>query len=124
MTADPQTVEGYFDALPEATRTALQEVRSTLHDAIPGAQEKISYGIPTLTLRGRNVVSFAGWAKHLSIYPIPAASEGSELAQRLEAHRSGRGTLKFPLSEPVPLDLVRAVGVLFADQAAGTDPLS
>ena len=67
MTADPQTVEAYFAALPEATRTALREVRSTLLDAIPGAQEKISYGMPTLTLRGRSVVSFAGWAKHLSI---------------------------------------------------------
>lgn len=122
MATVPETVDAYFAALPAPVRAALAQVREALHEAVPGADEKISYGIPTLTLDGRSVLSFAGWAKHLSIYPVPDAPEGSELATRLEAHRSGRGTLKFPLADPVPLDLVREVAVLLADRARGLGP--
>jgi len=111
------TVEDYLDSLSEDSRAAVEEVRQRIHAALPGAHEVISYNIPTLKQDGRSVVHFAGWKGHVSLYPAPEGDEA--LQQALTPYVSGKGTVKFPLSQPMPLDLVqRIVEALVAERGS------
>jgi uncharacterized protein YdhG (YjbR/CyaY superfamily) len=74
-------------------------------EELPGAEETMSYGMPTYLLAGRRVVHLAGWAKHVSAYPMPTGDP--ELERDAAAYLSGKGTVRFPLTEPLPVDLVR-----------------
>jgi uncharacterized protein YdhG (YjbR/CyaY superfamily) len=112
MTEKPSTVDAYISAQPDATQQILQEIRRTMHAAVPDAGEMISYGIPTITIGGHYVVYFAAWAHHVSIYPVPRGDEG--LATELAPYLSGRGTLKFPLAKEIPLDLIAKVAAQLA----------
>ena len=103
------TVEDYLRSLAPEVRVALDSVRTAIHEAAPGGDEVISYNIPTLKRDGRSIVHFAGWKAHVSLYPMP---QGDAVLERaLAPYSSGRGTLKFPLDEPMPLELVRRVVV-------------
>jgi uncharacterized protein YdhG (YjbR/CyaY superfamily) len=100
------TVEDYLASLAPEVRTRLEEVRAILHENLPGAEDTISYNMPTLVLDGRRVVHYAGWKKHVSLYPLPA---DEDLADELAPYTSGKGTGKFPLDRPLPRDLVARV---------------
>ncbi|GAA4355943.1 iron chaperone [Angustibacter luteus] len=106
MGKPPEDVDAYLETFPDDVRDVLGRIRRTAHDAVPGATEKISYGIPTLVLDGRSLVHFAGWKQHVSLYPAP---DDHALAQRIEPYHNGKGTLRFPLDRPVPYDLVADV---------------
>ena len=95
----------------------LEQVRRAILGAVPGAGETISYQIPTITLGGRPLLYFAGWKRHISLYPAPAGDEGLE--RRLAPYRSAKSTLKFPLSRPVPYDLIAQVAKLSLAQRQG-----
>jgi len=84
----------------------LAEVRSTIHAALPEAEDAISYNMPTLMIGGRRIVHYAGWKKHVSLYPMPG---DEDLATDLAPYAAGKGTLKFPLDQPVPHDLIARV---------------
>jgi uncharacterized protein YdhG (YjbR/CyaY superfamily) len=101
------SVDDYIASFPPDVQDVLQEVRRTIHAAVPGAGEKISYDIPTITLEGRSVVYFAGWKRHVSVYPVPAGDEAYEAL--VAPHRSGAGTAKFPLNKPIPHDVIAAI---------------
>jgi uncharacterized protein YdhG (YjbR/CyaY superfamily) len=102
------TVDDYIASFPQAVRGILEQVRRTIHEAAPeGVGEKISYGIPAVTLNGRNLVYFAGWKQHVSVYPVPEGD--SDFQRDIQPYRSGKGTLKFPLDEPVPYPLITRV---------------
>ena len=101
---DFKSVDEYMAAHPRQVRTTLRAVRNAVRKALGGAQEMIRYGMPTYTLDGRPVIYFAGWKRHISIYPIPAAD--AALRKAMAAYESGKGTLKFPLSEPIPYELI------------------
>ena len=107
-------VDQYIDSFPGEVQVILEKVRRTIHDAVPGAGEKISYQIPTITLDGRPLMYFSGWQKHISLYPIPRADEA--LDRELAPYRSGKGTLKFPLSQAIPYNLIGRLAVLFVEQ--------
>ena len=110
MTA--QSVDDYIAEFPADVQEVLQAVRRTIHATIPGAGEKISYRIPTVTLDGRWVVYFAGWRDHVSLYPVPEVD--AETAEQIAPYRSGKGTLRFPLDQPVPHDLITRLVRLLA----------
>ena len=104
------SVEDYLDSLAPDVRSALEEVRATLHSAVPGAEDTISYNMPTLMADGHRVVHYAGWSKHLSLYPAPEPTPGdADLEREIAPYVAGKGTLKFPLDQPVPHDLVARV---------------
>jgi uncharacterized protein YdhG (YjbR/CyaY superfamily) len=109
-----ETVEAYLASFPDDVRPVLEQVRATIQAAVPGAEETISYDIPTFKLGGRAVVYFAGWKHHVSVYPIPEASEALEL--ELAPFRGAKGTLKFPLDRPIPYELIALAAGLLADQ--------
>jgi uncharacterized protein YdhG (YjbR/CyaY superfamily) len=98
------TVDDYLASLPPDVQTVLQQVRQTIHDAVPGAQETISYNIPAMVRDGRHFVHFAGWAKHVALYPIPDTDE--DLAADLAPYVAGQGTLRFDLDQPIPYELI------------------
>ena len=105
----PRSVSEYIAGQPRAAQTALRRVRSVLRKALPGAQEVISYGIPAYQLHGRRVLYFAGWKQHYSIYPVTTrliAAFGDALARY---EYNGKGTLRLPLDEPVPVRLLARI---------------
>jgi uncharacterized protein YdhG (YjbR/CyaY superfamily) len=98
------SVDDYIDSFPTDVRSVLQAARDTIDAAAPGAQESISYGIPTFSIAGRPVVYLAGWKKHISIYPIPELDETVE--PQIAPYLSGKGTAKFGLGKPIPYELI------------------
>ena len=101
------SVDQYIDSFPSEVQAVLRAARKTIRAADPGLQESISYGIPTFGIGGRPVVYLGGWKKHISIYPIPELDESLEL--QVVPYVSGKGTAKFPLSKPIPHDLITAL---------------
>ena len=108
--ADPAAaVEAYLSGYPAEHQAALRAVRRALLDVVPAAGEGLSYGIPTITVDGTNLVHYAGWKDHLAVYPVPAADGDADLAAAMAPYRGGKGTLRFDWAA-VPLDLVGRVG--------------
>lgn len=111
------TIDDYIAAFPRAVRTRLEALRRAIRDAAPDAVEAISYRIPTFKQDGRALIYFAGYEAHIGLYPVDASD--SELVAQLEPYASGKATLRFPLDQPLPLDLVARVVRAKLRQAAG-----
>ncbi len=101
------SVDEYIASFPPATQKVLEEIRALVRSAAPDAKEKISYQIAAFELNGRNLVHFAGWKKHISLYPVPAGSEAFQ--RQIKPYVDGKGTLKFPLDEPIPFKLIEKI---------------
>lgn len=101
-----RTIDEYIAVAPSEAKPALAELRALIRSAAPEATEKISYGIPTFWLNG-NLVHFAGYKKHIGFYPGAAGIEA--FAAELSAYKLSKGTVQFPIGEPIPLDLVRRI---------------
>ena len=101
------SIDEYIASFPDEVQKILEELRATIKATAPNTKEKISYQIPTFELNGRNLIHFAAWKKHIGMYPIPAGSEAFEKA--LAHYMDGKGTLKFPLDKPLPLELIREI---------------
>ena len=115
---DFNSVDEYIAKQPQEVRSILQGVRSAIRKAVPGAEEVISYQIPTYKLHGGYVVYFAGWKRHYSLYPASdhlVAAFKDDLAP-YEVHK---GTIRFPLSQPVPVKLIARIAKFLAKEAAG-----
>ncbi|MCC7446682.1 MAG: DUF1801 domain-containing protein [Anaerolineae bacterium] len=101
------TIDEYINAFPEDVRATLQTLRQTIREEVPNARETIKYGMPTFTLNG-NLVYFGAWKKHIGLYPVSTAMEAS--IQELATYKtSGKGTVQFPLNQPLPLSLIRKI---------------
>jgi uncharacterized protein YdhG (YjbR/CyaY superfamily) len=103
----PPTTSQYIAAFPKEAQKILKQVRATLKKAIPKSKEKISYGIPTFTVDGKNVIYFAGFKNHISVYPAPRASE--EFKEVLSKYKGGKGTVQFQLDERIPFKLIEKI---------------
>jgi uncharacterized protein YdhG (YjbR/CyaY superfamily) len=111
------SVDEYLAALPKDVQATLQGVRTTIRKALPGAEEGISYGIPTYKLNGRYVVYFAGWKQHYSIYPVTKRVVAA-LQKDLAPYEVEKGTIRFPLAGPVPVRLIQRIAKLLAKENA------
>lgn len=100
------SVADYLQALEPEVRGVLEEVRSIIHGAVPDGVDAISYNMPTLNVGERRIVHYAGWKKHVSLYPAP---DDEDLQRELAPYATGRGTLQFPISKPLPHDLIARV---------------
>ncbi|MEP7346399.1 MAG: DUF1801 domain-containing protein [Gemmatimonadaceae bacterium] len=113
---DFKSVDEYIAKQPEDVQKTLQTVRRTIRKAIPGAEEAISYQIPTYKLHGGYVVYFAGWKKHYSVYPVSARLL-SALKDDVAPYEVSKGTIRFPLSHPVPVKLIGQIAKLLGQEA-------
>src|SRR4030081_3829787 len=114
--ADFTNVDEYISVQPETAQFVLQRVRSTLRKALPGAEEVISYKIPAYKLHGRIVLYFAGWRQHYSLYPTPRALV--VFKDDLAPYKVNKGTIRFPLSQPVPVKLIERIAKFRAKEVA------
>src|SRR3989304_573207 len=101
------SIDEYIGTFPKEIQKILAELQATIKTAAPDAREKISYQIAAFELNGRNLVHFAGWKKHIAIYPIPSGAQGFN--KEVSQHVDGKGTLKFPLDKPLPLKLITKI---------------
>jgi len=102
-----QSIDEYIAACPPESQAYLQQIRKLIHTLVPDAKEKISYQMAAFERNGKNLIHFAGWKKHVSLYPVPAGSEAFE--RQIAKYAGGKGTLKFSLEEPLPLKLIERV---------------
>jgi len=101
------SMDAYIAAFPPDVQVMLEQIRTTIREAAPDAQETIRYGMPTFTLNGRYLVYVAAYKKHIGLYPAPVGV--AEFHEAVSRYGAGKGTLKFPLDQPLPLDLIRSI---------------
>jgi uncharacterized protein YdhG (YjbR/CyaY superfamily) len=111
-----KSVDEYVASHPEDVRAVLLRVRSVIRKAVPGAEEVISYQIPSYKRHGGYVVYFAGWKEHYSLYPATAHLVAA-FKDELAAYKVSKGTIRFPLSEPVPVKLIGRIAKFLAKEA-------
>ena len=105
----------YFATMPEEVRAILRKVQSTVEAALPGAKRCIGYGMPAYR-EDRIFFYFAGFKKHLGVYP--PVTRDVELIEALAPYRNEKGNLAFPYAKPIPYDLIERVAVALSGEYA------
>jgi uncharacterized protein YdhG (YjbR/CyaY superfamily) len=101
-----RSIDEYIAACPEEVQSILQELRAAIRASAPQAEEKISYQMPTFFMNG-NLVHFAAHKNHIGFYPTPSGILAFK--QELSIYESAKGSVQFPLNQPIPLELVRRI---------------
>ena len=96
-------IDAYIAQFPDEVQERLRTMRKIIRDAAPEAEEKISYRMPTFVLHG-DLVYFAAFKHHIGLYPAPSGVEA--FMPELSAYRSGKGSIQFPMSKPLPVELI------------------
>lgn len=102
-----QSIEEYIAGFPNEVQEILQKIRMTIKKAVPEAEETISYNMPTFNLRGQYLIYFAAYKKHIGLYPVPTGDK--KFNEELSTYRAGKGTLQFPLDQPIPYNLISKI---------------
>lgn len=100
------TIDAYIADQPEGIQPLLDQVRETIRTAIPDAQERISWRMPTFW-KGINIIHFAAHKNHLGIYPGDQAMV--HFADRLQVYKTSKGAVQFPYNKPIPYDLIAEI---------------
>lgn len=100
------SIDEYIAEFPPETQKVLKELQALIKASAPGATETISYAIPTFDLNG-HLVHFAGFKKHIGFYPTPSGIEAFK--EELTPYKTAKGSVQFPLDQPLPTDLIRRI---------------
>ena len=103
------TMDGYIASFPKDVQAILEKIRRTIRKAAPEAVEAISYQIPTFKLKGSNLVHFAAWKDHIGFYATPSGN--AAFKKELSKYKVAKGSIQFPLDEPIPYDLVTKIAM-------------
>jgi uncharacterized protein YdhG (YjbR/CyaY superfamily) len=109
-----KSIDDYIASKPKALQTILKRVRGAIRKAVPGAEEGISYQIAAFKLDGAAMLYFAGWKEHFSLYP--AGDPLTKFKSELKGYKQSKGAIQFPLSEPVPVELIGRIAKYRARQ--------
>ncbi len=101
-----KTIDEYISMFPENVQNNLEKLRQTIKESAPGAEEAISYRIPTFKLNG-SLVHFAAFKNHIAFFPTSSGREAFK--KELSQYKGGKGTIQFPFDEPIPFDLVKRI---------------
>lgn len=104
--SNSNTIDEYIATFPTAVQKKLIEIRAVIRASAPGAVEKISYQMPTFHQNG-NLIHFAAFQNHIGLYPTPNGIEA--FSDELSKYKGGKGSKRFPLTEPLPLDLISRI---------------
>jgi uncharacterized protein YdhG (YjbR/CyaY superfamily) len=104
--AAPQTIDEYIASFPPDVQELLEQIRVTIRNAAPAAEEAIVYQMPTFKLNG-NLVHFAAFKKHIGFYPTPTGIEAFK--EELSVYKHSKGAVQFPLAQPLLLDLISRI---------------
>lgn len=107
MKTSYKNVDEYIRSFPEETQELLKQVRNTIRQAAPEVKESISYGMPAYKLNGRPLVYFAGYQNHIGFYATPTGHK--KFAGELSKYKQGKGSVQFPIDQPMPLDLIERI---------------
>ena len=102
-----KTADEYISQFPKDVQKILNEVRAVIQKAAPDAEEKISYGIVGYKYRGKPLIYFGGYDKHIGLYATPSGHAAFE--KELSKYKQGKGSVQFPLDEPMPLQLIQSI---------------
>jgi len=102
-----ETIDEYITTLSRNVQGILEELRRIIKESAPELDETISYGIPTFDLNGRHLVHFAAYKNHIGFYPT--SSGITHFKKELSRYELSRGTVRFPINEPIPFDLIRKI---------------
>ncbi len=102
----PTTIDEYISQFPEDVQHILVKIRAVIKESAPGAVEKISYQMPGFYLKG-NLVWFAAYKRHIGFYPAPSGTEAFN--RELSSYKRGKGSVQFPMSEPIPYELISKI---------------
>lgn len=97
-------------------------MRSLIKASAPGATETISYAIPSFDLNGKHLVHFARYARHIGLYPTGSGVEA--FREELKPYKSAKGSVQFPLGQPLPADLIRRIVEFKVKENAGSTRLT
>lgn len=100
-----EQVDDYLAGVPEPQRTTLEGLRATLATLLPEAEQGIAYGIPCFKEAGKGVAGFGFYKQHCTYFPM-SGSITAELADELTGYATAKGSIRFPVDEPLPADLV------------------
>lgn len=103
-----QSVDDYIAAQPESIQDTLHRLHAILRKALPTAEEVISYQIPAYKIAGKAVIYFAGWKQHFSLYPVSDPLVEA-FRKELAPYKLSKGTIRFPLSRPIPSKLIASI---------------
>ncbi len=104
----PLNIDEYIAAFPPETQKLLEQVRQSIHEAAPGCEETISYAMPAFKLNGP-LVYFAGYKQHIGFYATPNGHEAFK--NELSVYKTGKGSVQFPLNQPIPVELIKRMVV-------------
>ena len=107
MKTQASSIDEYIAAFPAETQKILEQIRHTIAQSAPDAEETISYAIPTFKMNGSNLVHFAAFKNHIGFYPTPSGTKAFK--KELSAYKSGKGSVQFPLDKPMPLKLITRI---------------
>jgi uncharacterized protein YdhG (YjbR/CyaY superfamily) len=103
----PTNIKEYISGFPEDVQQILNQVRATIQQAAPDAEESISYGMPAYKLNGKVLVYFAGYKNHIGFYATPTGHIA--FAKELSKYKQGKGSVQFPIDQPMPLELIAQI---------------
>ena len=107
MQYKPENIESYIQLFPEGVQEILQRIRETIKKAAPLAEETISYAMPAFKQNNKALIYFAAFKNHIGFYALPSGN--TAFAEKLKAYKVGKGSIQFPLDQPMPYDLIEEI---------------
>jgi uncharacterized protein YdhG (YjbR/CyaY superfamily) len=112
-----KSIDEFISNYPPEIQTILQKIRALIQKSAPGAEEAMSYGIPTFKLNGKNLVHFSAFKEHIGFYPTPSGIE--KFKKELSAYEWAKGSVKFSLDKPIPYALIGKITQFRVKEVAG-----
>ena len=109
-------IDGYFKVFPPDVQEIMENIRRTIKEVAPGAEEVISYRMPGFRLNGRLLLWFAAFKQHIGFFPTASGVEAFK--DKLTGYKTSKGTIQFPLDKPIPYDLISAIAKFRVEESA------
>lgn len=104
LTEKPINIDAYITMFPQETQNILVKIRTIIRELVPESEESISYAMPAFKLKKKAFIYFAGYKNHIGIYATPSGH--AEFKTELSKFKQGKGSVQFPLDQPIPFDLI------------------